>query len=558
MKRGALILILILILIVAIVALIGGYVYMQFTQEPHIPDQALLVLPLSGSISDMDTSPISKETTLRDIFYHLQRAKIDKRIQGVLLKISWVMAGPATMDDLGSMIRDFRQSGKPVHAFMEAGSLKEYLLASYAESITVMPGADLLLKHFASEALFLRGTLDKLGIQAEFYHLGDYKTGASIYTRQGMSPQHKESLNTLLKDITDHAIHTIAANRKMDAKSVRSLIDELSMSNDIYLEAGLIDSIGYADQIFADKASSSERIPFSRYAATSRPAPFKGPQQIALLFASGEIHQGSGSGPSMFGNPVLGSDTLAAQLRALKRRSAVKAVVLRIDSPGGSATGSEVIRHELEQLSRKKPVVISMSNVAASGGYWLSTPAKQIFALPATITGSIGVLGGKFINRGFYDKIGVRKELVEGGNHAGMFSDIRPFTASERQRFQSLLQRTYKQFLKLVSDGRGLSLAKAEEVAQGRVWSGIRAAELGLVDECGGLLDALSAARHLAGLPQDEPGGLLILPRRKSLWDLLFSMAGVSARESFNLSTILQRFNRCFPAALMPFQLRFE
>lgn len=558
MKRGALVLILVLILIIAVIALIGGFIYMQFTREPSIPDQSLLVLPLAGSLADVETSPVSKVQTIRDIFFHLQRAKIDQRIRGLLLNISWMETGPAAMDEIGLMIKDFRESGKPVHAFLQGGGLKEYLLASFADSITVMPGSDIFLKHYASEALFLRGTLDKLGIKAEFYHLGNYKTGASLYTRTGMTPEHRQSIAALINDITDHTIHTIARNRNLDKKQVRLLIDDLSIDNDTYQKAGLIDSIGYADEILGDNDPPLKRIPFARYAQTSKPSPFQGADKIALVFASGEIQPGDGGGPSMFGNSVLGADSLAARLRSLLRNDSIKAVVLRVDSPGGSATASEVIRREVERLNEEKPVIVSMAGVAASGGYWLSTPARYIVAHPTTVTGSIGVLGGKFINRGFYDKIGVNKEIVEAGPYAGMFSDTRPFTSAERLRFQSLLKRTYKRFVKLVSQGRKLSEDKAEAAAGGRVWSGSSAVRLGLVNESGGLLAALTAAKKIAELPESKPFGLIILPRRQSLLDMLFNMAGVSARENFEISAILERFNRCFPAALMPFQLRFE
>lgn len=559
MKRGVLILILVLVVIFAAIALIGGYIYMQFTREPDIPENALLILPVSGPVSDLETSPVTHKTTIKDIFFHLQRAKTDKRVQGLLLKISWIQAGPAVIEELGLLIRDFRESGKPVHAFIEDGGLNEYLLASYAQSITAMPGSDLFLKHYASEALFLRGTLDKLGIEAEFYHIGEYKTGASIYTRDGMSPEHKESLTTLLRDITDHTIRTIAHNRKMDADKVRFLIDSFFMSNETYKKEGLLDSIGYADEIFSQADSSLKPLPFSRYAQTSRPDPFPGPARIALLFASGEIHAGGSGGPSMFGNPVLGSDDLTAQIRSIRRRDDIKAVVLRIDSPGGSATASEAIRHELKLLEKQKPLVVSMGSLAASGGYWLSTSAKHIVCLNTTLTGSIGVLGGKFVNRGFYDKIGLKKELVESGDFAGMFSDIRPFTADERQRFQSLLQRTYARFVGLVSSSRELTRDQTEAAARGRVWSGFRAVELGLADQHGGLLDALAAARRLAGFADKEPAGLVILPKRKSILDVLIGMtSGVDMMESPKLETLLQRFNRVFPAAIMPFRVRFQ
>ena len=558
MKRGALILILILVLIIAIIALVGGYIYMQLNREPDIPDNALLAIPLSGQLVDQDTSPLGTQLTLRDLFFHLQRARIDPRIRGLLLRISWCNASPALMEDIGKLIRDFRESGKPVHAYMEGGGLKEYLMASFANSISVMPGGDLFLKNYASEALFIRGTLDKLGIQAEFFQFGEYKTAAHIYTRKKMTPAHRESLTQLLEDIRNATITAVSQNRNLPVEKISTLINELPLSNEAYLKGGLIDFIRYEDQVVTSITPALRIVPFERYNRTAKPNPFHGNRRIAILFAGGEIHPGSGGGKSIFGNPVLGASTLVAQIRALRKRKSVKAVVLRIDSPGGSAVASESIRRELERLVEEKPLVVSMAGVAASGGYWISMPATRIFALPETVTGSIGVLGGKFINRDFYSKIGISKELVETGNYAGMFSDYRPFTAAEKEKFIFLLKRTYDRFIHLVSKSRRISLQEAEQVARGRVWSGDQARRLNLIDASGGLLDALSSARELAGISVDESFALTILPRKKSLIDLLFSLSGVNADATSRISAVFQRYRRFFPATLLPFQLHFQ
>lgn len=265
---------------------------------------------------------------------------------------------------------------------------------------------------------------------------------------------------------------------------------------------------------------------------------------------------GRSGGQSLLGGDVLGADTLAEQLRQARNNYAVKAVVLRVDSPGGSAVASDVILREAELLARKKPLVISMSDLAASGGYWMSMAAQKIFAWPETITGSIGVYGGKFVLKGLYDKLGIDKEIVRTSEFAGMYSDYRPFSDREKQKIMAEMKKIYADFLNKVAGNRKMTPAEVEPIARGRVWSGQAALGLRLIDGLGGLNEALAEAKKLARIPLAEKIGVRIYPQKKSFWDMLFELADVKALNPLDIQARLKIYQHYFPAMAMPFALR--
>jgi protease-4 len=560
MKRGILIAILIIVVFIIILVLLGGFVYLQFQQEPHVPDNAYLKIHLSGKIVDNNESLASSALSLRDLFYHLKRAKMDERIKGIILFISGIHSGFSKIEDIGLMIADFKKSGKKVVSFIESGGLIDYTLSTYGDEIFVLKGWDLFLKGLASEAIFIKNTLSKLGIQAEMYHIGEYKTAANMFTRNEMTPEHQESIQTLLDDIYQSVLIGIASRRNLKLEDLQKLMDQAPLTNDDYLKAGLIDRSLYEDEILKNEKSKYKIIDFNTYKETSSPKPYKGTKKIALIFASGEIHLGkSSSGDnSFFSSNLLGSETLGKQLDLVRKNPSCKAAVLRIDSPGGSALASEVIRRKIELLKKKKPLVISMSDLAASGGYWISLSGSRILAHPQTITGSIGVVGGKFVLKELYDTIGVNKEIIKTSRYADMFSDYKLFTPAEKQKFMDLMSRIYQSFKKLVSVKRNLSPNQVEKIARGRVWSGIRAKQLELIDQHGGLLEAIKQAKKLARIPESEKIGLQIYPKKKSLLDTLLELVGMRTK-SFslvqNIETKLQQYQRFFPALLMPYTI---
>ncbi len=560
MKRGALIALLVIIVIILGLFIIGGFIYLQFTQEPYVPQKAYLKIDLGGTISETAQARFptmsGSSLSIHDLWLHLERAARDERIKGVLLRIQHMDAGFAKVKEIGSLIERFAASKKPVAAFIVDGGLKEYYLASFADKVVMFKGGALAISGIGAEALFLKNTLSKLGVQAEIFHIGDYKTASNTFTEERMTPAHRESMQALIDDLYQAVIEGIAGNRKLEAAKVRELLDRSPLPLEEFVRAGLVDSLGYEDDLFKQMPATYPEVKFRTYAKTRSPLPFSGAKKIAVIFASGEINQGHSGGDSLFGGEVLGADTLAEQLRQARNNSSVKAVVLRVDSPGGSAVASDVILREAELLARKKPLVISMSDLAASGGYWISLSAHKIFAHPETITASIGVITGKFVLKGLYDKIGVSKEILTTSEFAGMYSDYRPFSAREKEKVLGDMRRIYDDFLGKVARNRKMKVEEVDRIARGRVWSGRAALKLRLVDGLGGLSDALEEARKLARIPAGERFGVRVYPQKKSLFEMIFEMTDVKAQNPLDARARLQSYRHFFPAMAMPFALR--
>ncbi len=560
MKRGALIALLVVIVILLGLFIIGGFIYLQFNQEPYVPEKAYLKIDLGGPLAE--TAPArfmgmsSAAISIHDLWYNLERAAKDERIKGVLLRVQYLETGFAKIEEIGQLLKKFAACKKPVVAFIVDGGLKEYYLASFADKVIMFKGGSLSISGIAAEALFLKNTLSKLGVQAEIFHIGDYKTASNTFTEERMTPAHRESTQALIDDLYQAVISGIAANRKLDSREVKRILDLSPLPEEEYVKGGLIDALGYEDDMFQSLPAKYPEVDFKSYAKTRSPVPFSGSKKIAVIFASGEINMGRSGGQSLFGGDVLGADTLAGQLRQARNNYAIKAVVLRVDSPGGSAVASDVILREAELLAMKKPLVISMSDLAASGGYWISLSSQKIFAQAQTITGSIGVMSGKFVLKGLYDKLGVSKEIVKTSEFAGMYSDYQLFSQQEKQRVMAEMQRIYNEFLKKVANNRKLDVAEVDKIARGRVWSGQAAVKLHLVDSLGGLNDALAAARKLARIPLSEKFGVKIYPQKKSFLDMIFELTDAQARNPLDVQARLRVYQRFFPAMAMPFALR--
>jgi protease-4 len=569
MKKGVLITILVIVIFLIFLALVGGYIYMQFTREPYIPKNSMLQIDLSGPIVDVDQSVFSTSLSIKDLWYHIKRAKIDPRIKGIVLKIGYMKTGLAKIEDMGRLIKDFGKSGKKVIAYIENGGIKEYYLSTFADKIYLFKGGYLFLKGLAAEAVFLKNTLNKLGIQAQLFHIGEYKTAVNMFTREQMTAPHKESLEKLLEDIYASTLAGIAKNRNLDIDPVKKIIEESPISNQAYLEAELIDDILYEDEIFEDSKEDYITVSFNIYKETKSPRPYEGIRKIAVIFASGEIHPGKSGRKSLFGDEVLGSDTVVGYLRAAKRSRFVKAVVLRVDSPGGSALASDAIRRAAEQVAKEKPLVISMADLAASGGYWLSMSTPHVMALPQTITGSIGVITGKFILKDLYDKIGIKKEIVKTSKYADMFWDNREFNQDEQDKMMTMMEHMYRLFLEVVSKSRNMNIEEVDKIARGRVWAGTTAFNLKLVDKLGGLDEAVKEAKKLANIPGGEEIGIKIYPRKKSFLDMVFELIGAKANTQgptinvevdpvHQLETKLTMYKEFFPAYIMPYQISID
>ncbi len=548
-----------------------------FPYAPGVPANTTLVLRLTGDVAEVEGSGVLDQflpgqPTVRSLVDMLQRAKTDTRIQALLVI---PMAGTpywGKSQEIRDAILDFRKSGKKTVAFLEFAGEQEYYIATACERIFLLPSSNLSVKGLATYEVFLRGTLDKIGAVPDLMHIGDFKTAVNTFTEKTFTPAHREMAESLNHDAFEQLVQGIAEGRKKSVADVRALIDQGPFLPEDALRTGLVDDLAYRDQL-ADKAKLSldRETEGEVYARGTARGGFRLPsgQRIALIYAVGTIASGeSGSGAN--GGEFTGSDTLAKYIREARQDSTIKAVVLRIDSPGGSSVASDVIWRELMLTRDKKPLIVSMSDFAASGGYYIAMPAHAIVAQPGTLTGSIGIFQGKFVTGGVLKKLGANIEGVSEGKFADIDSPVRPYSPEERAKLEEQMQAFYDQFVEKVAQARKSTPEKIDAIAQGRVWTGRQAREIGLVDELGGLTKAIAVARERAKIPAGEDLQIVVYPPRKSFYEALSEPFGqaeqsmqahamghlFSPRERrviADLSAPVRLLQRREPLALMPF-----
>jgi protease-4 len=584
MKRRGLVILLavlgtfVLVMVVGLVAL-----YVAVSRGPAIPDDATLTLRIGGALVESGPADVvslvtaGRAPTVQGIIDTLRKAKVDDRIRAVLLKPTG-FSSPywGKIQDVRDALLDFKKSGKPLYAYLEYGGDRDYYLATVATKVFLMPSSTLDLTGVATYELFLRGTFDKLGVYPDIHHIGDYKTAANTFTERGFTPAHREMTDSLTRDLYEQIIRGVAEGRKKTEAEVRTLVDEGPFTPEDALRAGLIDDVAYEDQVLEkvgiNPNGGARRIESDTYSRVSaRSLGLNRGPRIAVIHVSGAIVSGA-SGFDPIEGPVVGSDTLIESIRRVRRDRSVRAIVLRIDSPGGSATASDVIWREL-MIARNeradRPLVASMSDLAASGGYYVALPAKVLVAQPSTLTGSIGIFGGKFVTGGLYGKLGANIGSVSYGKHAEMNSPARPFNADETKKLEEQLHAFYDQFVEKVAEARGSTPEKIDQLAKGRVWTGRQAKENGLVDELGGLARAIAVAKDLAKIPAADEVEVAVHPQPKSVFELLSDQLSggqeiaITRWVSENLSngelealramrTPLAIFRRGEPLALMP------
>ncbi len=529
--------------------------------------EAYLSLTLDGNVGELPTSEVdtlfaSARPTLRSLVESLDRAATDPKMKGVVVRVGSLTGGWAKVQELRDAITRFRKSGKPAYAHLESCGNQEYYLATACSKIYAVPQALLLVHGLSAEVTFFRQALDKLGVEAQFEGVGRYKNYPNQFTEDRFTAPHREQTEALLDSLHSQYVSAIAESRKKTPAEVRSLLDGGPYDAASALRAGLVDELVYEDEL-EGRMKARERVTPGRYVRGARGFGFDGRPKVALVYAVGEIMSGE-SESSPFGGDLAGSSTLARAIRQARNDSTIRAIVLRVDSPGGSGTASEVIWRELSLARKSKPVIVSMGDVAASGGYYIAMPGDAIVAQPATITGSIGVFSGKFTLRGLYDKLGLRKEIVERGKNAAFFSEYRPWTEEERSKMRGLMVSFYGEFVAKAAKGRGRSYEEIDRVAQGRVWTGAEALKVGLVDRLGGLETALALVREKAKLGKDEELSLVVLPERKGVFETLLERQEESASGGARL---LPADARAFlrwasvlggrePIARLPFELR--
>ncbi|GLX01741.1 signal peptide peptidase SppA [Microtetraspora sp. NBRC 16547] len=482
---------------------------------------APLVLELDlteGLTEGPPVDPLSAIMTMRkarlaDVLSGLKRARQDPRVRAVIVKIGGHPLGLGMVQEVRAALLRLRATGKLTVAFGEtfgefAAGTVPYYLASACERVYLQPSGDVGLTGVSLEQRFVRDALAKAGVEYQLGQRYEYKTAANTFTQNHMTDAHRESATRIAESVTEQIVKGIAEARSLTPERVRELIDQGPFVGPEALEAGLVDALKYRDEVYGETVGDAHLLYVSRYARNPLPKklPHPGEHVVALVHGIGMIRLGRSGRSPLGGGNSMGSDTICAALRSARRDDKVKAIVFRVDSPGGSYVASDAIWREVV-LARKagKPVIVSMGDLAASGGYFVSMAADVIVAQPGTLTGSIGVFGGKPVVSELLGKIGVVTEAVTEGVNAGMFSPTREFSGPQWDRVNAWLDRIYDDFVGKVAQGRGLDRDRAHELARGRVWTGADALEGRLVDELGGLEDALALARKKAGLAVDAP-----------------------------------------------------
>jgi len=575
-----------------LVALIGLALLVAAVRsnEPRIADNSVLNLRVAGNLPDyVPYDPLRKffggtDQSLTNLLLQLKKAKVDNRIKVVLLDINMSGAGWGKSEEIRDAITDFRSSGKPVYAYLEFGMNKEYYIASACDKIYLAPPGELFINGLAADVVFFRGSLDKLGVYPDIFQIGKYKSVGDTFTRKEMSPEHREFMNSLLDDLFNRYVSAIATSRGTTPERMRAIIDDAPYGAAKAKEVGLIDDAIYRDELekqlqksLGYKESDPLRIVKSGDYSQVDPESLglNQGEKIAVIYATGDIGSGQ-SENSPTGGQSIGSDTLSKAVNDARDDNTIKAIVIRVDSPGGSGLASDVIWHAVDAAKQKKPVVISMGDVAASGGYYISASANKIIAEPSTITGSIGVVAGKPVLRGFYDWLGISNEYILRGKNAGMFRETEKFSDDERAKFEDWIKTTYyNDFVPKVAKGRNKDAAYVDSVGQGRVWTGSQGKERGLVDEFGGLDRAVEVAKELAKIPKDKGVKRVILPYPRTFLQELMSEGYEShvkaqqqeavmsalpedARRAVRYMAILDRMKAGESMLLMPFDLRIK
>lgn len=526
---------------------------------------------------------------LTKILERMDQAKNDAKIAGVLLRIREASIGRGKLDEFRAAIARVRKAGKKVYADVRSADSKPYLIASACDEIIMPESGTLAVTGVRAELTFYKDLLDKLGVKAEMMQIGAYKGAAEPLTRSGMSPEFRKQFESVIDNYYNQMIDTIAADRKLDRGKVKDLIDEGIFTAAAAKEAGLIDRVAYLDEFrkdLAEKLKVEDITLVEDYGKKQLDTDFSGiggmmkfmqmlmggesqdkggkNKKIAVVYAVGVITDGE-SGGGMFSETTLGGDTLVKAIRDADANPKVVAIVLRIDSPGGSALASDLVWREV--VRAKKPIVASMSDVAASGGYYIAMGTKKIIAEPGTLTGSIGVVGGKLALKGLLDKVGIKTESISRGKNSGWESMDEPFTTAEREAWMKSMQDIYRQFTTKAAAGRKLELKHLQDdLAGGRVYTGKMAVDNKLVDRLGTLDDAVAEAKSLAGLKADEPIDRLELPKPKSIFETLFGGSATETRlpipkelvEQFARAETMRRlFTR--PAVLvMPYEVKIK
>jgi protease IV len=527
-----------LLAILLFVFVIGSLSFSGGDKEVHLNEGTILHITMDHPITERATNnPFkeldfismkpSKSLGINEIVAAIDAAAADEKISAIFIEPSLMFdVGFASLEEIRNALIQFKESGKPVIAYSEVFSQKSYYLASVADKIYLNPQGVFDFRGFASQLYFLKGTLSKLEIQAQIIRHGKYKSAVEPFTVEKMSEANREQYSAFLNSLWGHYLNVISATRTISVDSLNHIADSVLVRNPSdALRFGFVDGLVYKDSILeilkvasaSDvRAEDLESVTLYQYAkSTGLKSGSSSKNKIAVIYAVGEIGSGEGDDES------IGSERISRTIRKARTDENVKAIVIRVNSPGGSALASEVIWREVKLAAQVKPVVVSMGDLAASGGYYIACAATKIVAQPNTLTGSIGVFG-VIMNMGdfFKNKLGVTFDVVKTNEFADMMTTTRALTPFELSVIQQSVEEIYDVFVHRVAEGRNMTVAQVDSIAQGRIWSGIDAKSIGLVDEIGGLEDAIRIASELAGI---EEYSVIALPVQKELFDELFS-----------------------------------
>jgi len=529
MKKRTYILIIFLVIFILAVAAAFSYFLMDWGRPAvTVPLHAYLEINLSGELQEIAPPDFFQNVILgirplsmNELWMNIRKATADRRIEAILLRMNLLACDWAKVTELRDSVLDFRKAGKKAYAYIdEAPDFdKEYYLATACDRIVLHPMGWLGINGIGGYVPFFKNALDKLGVRAEFEHVEEYKTAYNQFTEKGFTPAHREMMESIYGDLFSYYVKAVASARKKSEEEVRGLIDHAFFQGEKALKAGLIDDLLYEDQLENLLQSGGRklgRITSDAYARVSPASAGIGiGRKVALIYGIGPILNGESLPQSM------GGTTVARWVRQARQDRSIAAIVFRVDSPGGSAVASDVIWREVFLAKKEKPIVVSMSDVAGSGGYWISMAAHKIVAQPQTLTGSIGVLAGKFDLSALFEKLGPTTEKLTYGKEADVFSTFRPFSPEEKKILKDEILWTYDQFLAKAAEGRNMTRDEVNAVGRGRVWTGRQAKEIRLVDELGGLTKAIELAKGLAGIAREEEVKLVVWPKKRTFWGSL-------------------------------------
>ncbi|MDA2932920.1 signal peptide peptidase SppA [Acidobacteria bacterium AH-259-D05] len=564
-RIGTWILAILIVGLISVAIAFGVAYYLISGRAIRIQEDTVVEIHLTGFLNELPRDNILAQIvglgtpSLWELGKIFQYAAKDDRVSGVYLEIHPLLLSWAQIEELRDYMKRFRDSGKPIHAFLAVDMVRdpELYLASAADSITLNPDAGLLVNGLLAEVTFYKKTMDKLGIRPEFIQFKEYKSAES-FTRETMTREIREMYESILEDIQERFISAVAQDRSLDEETIRRVLEAGVSPATQALGENLVDALGYENEVqnkFIEGGSKKYRnLAANRYLGLAeKEYRTRSEHKVALIGGLGTITSGN-SDPF---SETMGGMTVASNLRKIRENEDIKGVIFRVDSPGGSAVGSDMVWKEVALLEEaNKPVVVAMSGVAGSGGYYISMAARHIVSQPSTITGSIGVIFGKFDLKGLYQWLGITVDQVKTSPNADILSSSSSLNDEQRRSVESWMETIYRNFVQKAADGRKVEYEILEPRARGRIYTGVQAKEIGLVDQLGGLQTAIDHMKEALELAEDEDIELVLYPRPKSLWETLTSGGLLKIGRRPSLSQWLQEqfpvLSRPGPWLLMP------